>query len=422
MPKLINAVPQLREHKPSGQARVRIDGREIYLGKFGSAEAKEKYDKLVAEWLANQRRLPAPVVAEEQPQETTVGEVLAAFWDHALVHYRDPEGNPTGEAKNYHNALRPVRRLYNRDPAAKFGPLELRAVRDVMIRSGLARKTINARINRVRRVFRWAASMGMIPAQVYVGLKTVDGLQEGRSPARESRGVRPVCPKRVEATLPFMPRPVAAMVRVQLLTGCRMGEVVLMRGCDLKTEGAVWEYRPRRHKNSWRGQTRVIMIGPRAREVMRPFLKPDPKAYIFDPRDAVAAHHADRRQRRKSRPTPSEIARRKASPGQGRSARYDRRTYRQAVIRACDRAFLHPTLSKIQSKELTPEQRVELREWRKGQRWFPLQLRHTRADQIERQFGIEGSQLVLGHAAPDTTLIYLERDLERAREIMGAIG
>jgi integrase len=58
----------------------------------------------------------------------------------------------------------------------------------------------------------------------------------------------------------------------------------------------------------------------------------------------------------------------------------------------------------------------------KVEKWSPLRLRHTRADEIERLYGIEGSQVVLGHAKPDTTLIYLERDLERAREIMQAIG
>jgi len=51
-----------------------------------------------------------------------------------------------------------------------------------------------------------------------------------------------------------------------------------------------------------------------------------------------------------------------------------------------------------------------------------LQLRHTRADEIERVYGIEGSQVVLGHAKPDTTLIYLARDLDRARQIMQALG
>jgi hypothetical protein len=110
MPKLIHSLPEARLHKPSGQARVRIDGREIYLGKYGSAEAKERYDRVVAEWLANQRRLPAPKTTEE-PHGTTIGEVLAAFWNHAVIHYRDPDGSQTGEADNFRNALRPVRQL-----------------------------------------------------------------------------------------------------------------------------------------------------------------------------------------------------------------------------------------------------------------------------------------------------------------------
>ena len=33
------------------------------------------------------------------------------------------------------------------------------------------------------------------------------------------------------------------MIQVQLLTGMRPGEVVLMRGCDLNIANDVWEYR-----------------------------------------------------------------------------------------------------------------------------------------------------------------------------------
>jgi isochorismate hydrolase len=64
-------------------------------------------------------------------------------------------------------------------------------------------------------------------------------------------------------------------------------------------------------------------------------------------------------------------------PGQGLVAHSDRRTYRQAVVRACDRALLHPVLSTIPPKELTAEQRAELKEWWKAHRYSPLQLRHT---------------------------------------------
>jgi hypothetical protein len=120
VPKLSNRLPQARLHKPSGQARIRIDGRDIYLDKFGSVEAKECYDRLIAEWLANQRRLPVRPV-QEPTHETAVKEVLAAFWRHAVVHYRNPDGSQTGEAGNFRDTLRPVRQLYGNHPAAKFG-------------------------------------------------------------------------------------------------------------------------------------------------------------------------------------------------------------------------------------------------------------------------------------------------------------
>ena len=35
---------------------------------------------------------------------------------------------------------------------------------------------------------------------------------------------------------------------------------------------------------------------------------------------------------------------------------------------------------------------------------------------------LEAAQVVLGHAKPDTTLIYAERDLERAKDLVRRIG
>lgn len=39
-------------HKSSGQARVRIDGREVYLRVYGSPESLARYDELILKWLA----------------------------------------------------------------------------------------------------------------------------------------------------------------------------------------------------------------------------------------------------------------------------------------------------------------------------------------------------------------------------------
>ena len=48
-------VPSYRLHKPTKQALVTLDGREIYLGLHGTSASRERYDQLIAEWLANGR-------------------------------------------------------------------------------------------------------------------------------------------------------------------------------------------------------------------------------------------------------------------------------------------------------------------------------------------------------------------------------
>jgi integrase len=265
-----------------------------------------------------------------------------------------------------------------------------------MVRSGLARTTVNARVNRIRRVFRWAASVELVPAAVVAQLATLDGLRVGRTGARETGGVQPVPVEHVDAVLPFLTRPVAAMVRLQLLTACRAGEVVVMRGCDLTPGDPVWEYRPASHKGAWRGKGRVIPLGPRAQAVVKEFLRPDTDAYLFSPADAVAEVHARRAADRRSRPTPSELSRRVTEPGAGRARLYDVNDYGQAIRRACRRAGV-PV-------------------------WSPLRLRHTAATLIRARYGLEGAQTVLGHARADVTQVYAERDLAKARQIMAEVG
>ncbi len=50
--------PSYRLHKPTGQAAVTLNGRAHYLGRHGSPASRERYDALIAEWLAGGRKLP----------------------------------------------------------------------------------------------------------------------------------------------------------------------------------------------------------------------------------------------------------------------------------------------------------------------------------------------------------------------------
>lgn len=54
--------------------------------------------------------------------------------------------------------------------------------------------------------------------------------------------------------------------------------------------------------------------------------------------------------------------------------------------------------------------------------WFPLQLRHSRATEVRKAFGLEGAQVALGHANASVTEVYAERNLGLAIEIAKRTG
>ena len=60
----------------------------------------------------------------------------------------------------------------------------------------------------------------------------------------------------IEATIPHLSPPVSAMVRLQLLTGARPGEICIMRGRDVQVHDDVWIYRPAQHKTEHHGHQR----------------------------------------------------------------------------------------------------------------------------------------------------------------------
>ena len=170
----------------------------------------------MAEWLAGGR---APAEAATGPNAPTVAVRLSSpSGGTPRQHYRHRNGTPTGEIDNYRDSLRPLRRLHGSTLAADFGPLKLKAVRQSMIDSGLARTTINQRIGRIDHVFKWASSEELIPASVHQALKTVSGLPRGdRLHGRPNPW--PVSDADVDAVRPFVPRQVWALIELQRLTG-----------------------------------------------------------------------------------------------------------------------------------------------------------------------------------------------------------
>jgi len=330
------SVPSYRHHKPSGQAVVTLNGKDHYLGPWQSEPSTIEYKRLLAEWMAAARTSPA--ADTENSSIITVGELLTAYISEAEVTYRK-NGQPSSHLHNIKDGIIPLRELYATEPVATFGPLKLKAVREAFIKRGLCRSTINKHVGTIKRIFKWGTENELVPAIVFHGLQAVSGLRRGRSAAKESVPVKHVPEAYVEAALPHVSAQVAAMVRLQQITGMRPGEVTIMRGRDLDMSGKVWTYTPATHKTEHHGIERPIYLGPKAQEIIRPFLKSDLAAYLFDPRDAIDVFHAERRRGRKTPMTPSQRNRtRKSRPKVAPLDHYTTESYRRAIARACKKA------------------------------------------------------------------------------------
>jgi integrase len=420
--------PKYRKHK-SGQARVTIAGKTYYLGKYGSAESKEAYNRLIAQWRSQNCTLPEP------GDELTVNNLLLAYLRHAEEHYRKPDGKPTSELGLVKTIVRLVRSLFGRTAAAKFGPRALKAVREKMVERGWCRRIVNANVQRVKQIFKWATANELVPATVYHGLQAVEGLRRGRTRARESDPVRPVSDVLLQGAREHVAPQVLAMIDLQLLTAMRPGEVCTMRSCDLDTGGSVWVYRPQSHKTEHHGHAREIYLGPRAQEVVRPWLRTALEEFLFSPREVCAWRHEQMRAKRKTKVQPSQQCRKKRRPKRSPGDCYDVASYRRAIAHACRKAFplpaeLAPRRKPDGKREnqrewwalLTDDEQAAVRAWRREHNWHPHQLRHNAATELRRQFGTELARLVLGHRHLKTTEIYAEANSKQAMEVIAKIG
>ncbi len=80
-------IPKLRHHRPSGRAVVTLNGRDLYVGRWGCPEARVEYERVIAEWLTRRRCFPDT----PRSDALTVNEVLLGYLHFAKRHYRKNE-------------------------------------------------------------------------------------------------------------------------------------------------------------------------------------------------------------------------------------------------------------------------------------------------------------------------------------------
>lgn len=352
-------IPAYLLHKSRGLAKVRIDGKDHYLGEYGSPESYEKYDDLIGKHIE---------IADLDATSITISELLALYWRYAKKRYGEKGKGPNGAAVNRRPIIRMLRQRHGRQRPRDFGPLAFREMIEAMPGMGWSRTYANEQIARVKQIFKWAVSRELIDVVVCQRLLTVDGIRMGEG-FRETVPVEPVADDVVVATIPYMQPHIASMVRLQRLTGCRPAEVTIMRPCDIDRTNDVWIYTPESHKTQHHGKERRIAIGPKAQAILAPYLLRSAETCCFPTR---------------------------------RSPRYTTDSYRRQIQRACEIRAADLNIALVS--------------------WSPNQLRHALGTQVRDVYDAEHAQASLGHSRLQTTEVYAAASTERMLKVARDIG
>ena len=400
-------VPGYRRHA-SGQARVTIAGKDYLLGPWNSKKSKEKYDRLVGEYISSGRSKSFGT----KQAELSIAELLVAFKAYAAQTYGVSK---RGEYYHLILAMRPLKRLYLSTSAIEFGVPQWKAVRKyvedgkngAVAKPGQkarpitipSRQYVNSVMQRVTRIFRWAAGDGnILPGSIAESLERIEHLKIGRTNAIETDAVEPVSDAVVEETLKHLPQILGDVVRVQRLIGCRPGEVCQLTPGMIDRTGDVWEAVLKKHKNAHRGQSRTLSIGPKCQAIIRPYLLRGENECLFRPLDAEKKR---RQALHDERVTPISCGNR---PGSNKSrkplrkpgAMYSTQSFAKAIKRVCE---VHGI-----------------------EHWSPNQLRHAAATEVRDSMGLEAASAILGHADIETTKIYAKRSDEIRRDAARKLG
>ena len=344
-------LPQMHHHKSSGKARVYFRGKHHYLGEWGSPAAQIAYQN----FLRQIDEISAPIMkGGGLPVCVAVGK----FLDHAKEYYQGGH-----EVENLRSTLRVFIEYYEWIPITEVGPLKIMDMMQALAKKEVSRYRINRLLSHIKRLMDWLVSRELIGSEKLAAIKSVKSLKAGRTSAKEMIPVAAVKIEVVEQTLKNIRKPLCDMIQIQLLTAMRPNEVCNLNFAEIDQAKAVWVYSPAKHKTSYRGHKRQILIGPEAQALLRPysFLDKDKPIFYTTKEEAFTAG-----------------------------------TYGRAILE-------HNKANGITH-------------------WMPNQLRHAAATRLVKEFGWESARLILGHKSFNITAIYAEESIEKTSEIIGKIG
>lgn len=386
-------VPKLSHHKATGKGRVILNGQHFYTeSPFGTVECHSEYQDLLLAW-RGRGYLPIQQAAAEN---RTLAELVTEFLAHLDEAGRyQKRGKPTSQRAMVEVALRELcdglripekyeatvsRRVrkyrgFGGSLVRDFGVEGLQIHRDRLLEAGLVSpRGVNRKVGIIKRLVEWARDRGMFPKE---SARDIRDLRSLPVPARSR--VQTVTREQVDAVIARLSLTLSAMVRIQLATGMRPGEVCALRWKDIEKQPeneearklGLWRYVVDEPKNAHHGDVdpTVYWLGPECQELLRKLRKP-PVAFVFSPKDTVQQRWPG------------------GAPGlmQEATDRYTTMAYRQAIERACAAAGVP--------------------------RFTPHKLRHLALTEIANstELGVMAANRAANHRSMETTLGYVHPD------------
>jgi len=121
------------------RAFIRIDGKRVYLGQYGSPESRQQYAELInANPSENVPLINAP---------PTINEMLVMFLEYAQDYYRSADGEISREYSSLCEVTKILRYEASRELAQDFGPKRLKAIHETMIGKAGPANSLTTRSN-----------------------------------------------------------------------------------------------------------------------------------------------------------------------------------------------------------------------------------------------------------------------------------
>ncbi|HZN37551.1 MAG TPA: tyrosine-type recombinase/integrase [Planctomycetota bacterium] len=297
-------LPKMTKHS-SGQARVRLNGKTHYLGVWGTPASHKRYAELLEEWNENGREPIGPRAITANEAILTVRELSAQYQAWIVA---------TGRFLKHRKET--SRRRLTRRVLTLFeefaGAVPVRRLKEALLvhwRDRIeadypdhVRKTINRWVWLVKDMLRWGESRGLVPKPVWLDCASLSNLKPGQCSGRPEHGKRArraVPVEDIELVAAHCCSQVAAMMRLQLKTSMRPGDVCLMRWADINKNGpnGTWIYTVEGAKTEHLGHVTRYLLGKEAQAILERF-PALPKAFIFSPAKRMADRHAAGRRRK----------------------------------------------------------------------------------------------------------------------------